>query len=626
MKLKKVLSGFLATAIATTTVAVSSVIAYAANATSEWITNSTVSCDKLTDVTKMTVTATVTDTGGWGQVYIYCATNANGALDMSKVGEAQTTEVDFDGSQGWYQIGYIGAEGSDATLNKIEFQKANGDVVYTYDPSLDTTPEITKVSASKYTYTAEAKADSTSTDDYNAVTPKPLSVDLSALLPTGKTLSDVTKITVTPTVKNGNYGGAMSINIVVKGDPNYKWTSAELGKEVAAIECPLGLTESNLKLEIQWINYETDIEFDVAVECGVTVTSVTVTPATLALKVGDAASQLTATVEPEGAAQDVVWASSNTKVATVSTDGKVTAVASGDAEITATAKDTTVVGKCTVTVTETSAETEEPGETEEPTTPGETEEPTTPGETEEPTTPSETEEPTTPADGTSDYALLYEGTFEVTTAYEGNQIAVANAVAGDKITVTYEINDAGTYHQLSFKHAGTGWPALTSPTYTNEWNCVDVSKAGTFTFTLNAEDAANIVANKLVVSGYSVTITKVELNLEKKPADEPAEPSSYETGNVETVTNYVPTTAGTKLVVMSITEAEAASTESYTITVTDNNGKTTSVTTNDCYKAFKYNTANGVKTETAANGFFIIVKVTGVPEGTTVSVTIEATE
>lgn len=118
-------------------------------------------------------------------------------------------------------------------------------------------------------------------------------------------------------------------------------------------------------------------------------------------------------------------------------------------------------------------------------------------------------------DTRSDYALLYNKEFNVTTAYEGEQIPVT-AAEGDKITVTYKLNDAGEYHQLSFKHAGEDWPALTSPEYTSkEWSVVDVSTDGTFTFTLNAEDAKNITANNLVISGYSVTYTKVELNADK---------------------------------------------------------------------------------------------------------------
>ena len=85
--------------------------------------------------------------------------------------------------------------------------------------------------------------------------------------------------------------------------------------------------------------------------CQVTVTwevqSVTVSPATLTMtKVGETV-QLTATVAPEGAGE-AVWSSSDEAVATVSSEGLVTAVGQGNAIITATAGEKTAT--CEVTV------------------------------------------------------------------------------------------------------------------------------------------------------------------------------------------------------------------------------------------------------------------------------------
>ena len=82
----------------------------------------------------------------------------------------------------------------------------------------------------------------------------------------------------------------------------------------------------------------------------VAVTSVALDNTTLALTVGDAAVQLTATVAPDNATdKTVTWSSDKTSVATVDATGKVTAVAAGTATITATAGDKTAT--CTVTVT-----------------------------------------------------------------------------------------------------------------------------------------------------------------------------------------------------------------------------------------------------------------------------------
>lgn len=225
-------------------------------------------------------------------------------------------------------------------------------------------------------------------------------------------------------------------------------------------------------------------------------------------------------------------------------------------------------------------------------------------------------------DGPTGYVMLYNKEFKVTDKYEGEAIPV-KAVAGDKITVTYKLNDAGAYHQLSFKHAGEGWPALTSPEYTNEWNCVDVSKDGTFTFTLNAEDAANITANKLVISGYSVTYTKVELNADKKPDDKPDASSGYDTLKEEKVSDFK-TDGTSELHVKSITADDVKDNSAYEIKVTLSNGKSLTKTTSKCFKKFKYvNTSGDTVTESSSDNYFIVVKIINIPAGVTVdSVTI----
>ena len=81
------------------------------------------------------------------------------------------------------------------------------------------------------------------------------------------------------------------------------------------------------------------------------VEKVTVSPTTLSLVAGDPASQLTVTVEPMEAEQEVSWVSSNPAVATVE-DGLVTPLIEGFTIITATSViDGTKTASCTVTVT-----------------------------------------------------------------------------------------------------------------------------------------------------------------------------------------------------------------------------------------------------------------------------------
>ena len=82
----------------------------------------------------------------------------------------------------------------------------------------------------------------------------------------------------------------------------------------------------------------------------VAVTSVTVAPATLDLEVGQTKT-LTATVKPDNATdKTVTWKTSNNEVATVDSNGVVTAVAKGTATITAAAGAKTATCKVTVTV------------------------------------------------------------------------------------------------------------------------------------------------------------------------------------------------------------------------------------------------------------------------------------
>ncbi len=95
---------------------------------------------------------------------------------------------------------------------------------------------------------------------------------------------------------------------------------------------------------------------EVSTYCTVTVVatpaeSITISQETATLKVGETV-ELTATVMPEDATdKTITWASSDEAVATVDAEGKVTAVALGEAEITATAADGSgVSANCLVTV------------------------------------------------------------------------------------------------------------------------------------------------------------------------------------------------------------------------------------------------------------------------------------
>ena len=82
------------------------------------------------------------------------------------------------------------------------------------------------------------------------------------------------------------------------------------------------------------------------------VTGVSLDKNELTLTVGQT-EKLTATVEPSNATnKNVSWSSSDTAVATVASDGTVTAVGAGTATITVTTEDGNKTATCTVTVTE----------------------------------------------------------------------------------------------------------------------------------------------------------------------------------------------------------------------------------------------------------------------------------
>lgn len=89
----------------------------------------------------------------------------------------------------------------------------------------------------------------------------------------------------------------------------------------------------------------------------ISVTGVSLNKTATTIEVGKT-EKLTATVQPTNATnQKVTWSSSNTDIATVGTDGTVTAKAVGTADITVTTADGSKTATCAVTVKEAQAET-----------------------------------------------------------------------------------------------------------------------------------------------------------------------------------------------------------------------------------------------------------------------------
>lgn len=158
------------------------------------------------------------------------------------------------------------------------------------------------------------------------------------------TVAGITSIVIT--ASSASYANVMSTST---WNPT---ATVSVSGSVATVEFASAPTEVTVELGAQsrWnslvVNYN-----KVKADENAKVESITLSPDTLTLDAGDT-GLLSATVLPGNAFDtSVTWASSKDDVATVSQEGLVTAVAVGEAKITATANDGSgVVGEATVTV------------------------------------------------------------------------------------------------------------------------------------------------------------------------------------------------------------------------------------------------------------------------------------
>ncbi len=101
----------------------------------------------------------------------------------------------------------------------------------------------------------------------------------------------------------------------------------------------------------EWVKDETAVWNNNSANPCVPVTGVTLNLSSVIMQTGET-QQLIATVQPSDATfQNVIWSSSNNNVATVNTNGLVTAVAEGNATITVTTEDGDYTATCAVEVT-----------------------------------------------------------------------------------------------------------------------------------------------------------------------------------------------------------------------------------------------------------------------------------
>ncbi len=380
MKLKKVLSGFLSAAILATTTAI--VMPMSASAEGDVVLgemgNSDIAVSELGSATQAKITFNITtldadgygtmtayaNGGSWNQrTYATAAQYASGAgqtwqanEEVTATGE-QSITLDFSPANWGYQVG-LKTSNPDAIsgkLTKVEFLDASNNVVATHDATAES------ISKNNFTFSTLSNEEMSIGDSFTITfesdnTPASAKYSFKYKIPKVAEPTESDYDYFAP-VDNGEITeqGQSETGLKVTATNNgtkiiYKFEAiaASTAKYPFSVNVELSSAGDWSDTNYLWFG---DISFFVP-ETNIPVKEVTVTPATLALKVGDAATALTATVTPEGADQGVTWTTSNNKVANVTADGKVTAVASGTATITATSTaDETKKSECEVTVT-----------------------------------------------------------------------------------------------------------------------------------------------------------------------------------------------------------------------------------------------------------------------------------
>ena len=228
---------------------------------------------------------------------------------------------------------------SNATNKALEWSSSNKSIA-----TVDGNGKVTAVAAGNATITAKAKDGSnksaTCTVTVKAATVSVTSVTLNkttAELEVGKTLT-LTATVAPSNATNKALTWSSSNTSVATVDANGKVTAVAAGNATITAKAKDGSNKS--------------ATCAVTVKAAtVSVTSVTLNKTTAELEVGGTLT-LTATVSPSNATNKALeWSSSNKSIATVDGNGKVTAVAAGNATITAKAKDgSNKSATCAVTV------------------------------------------------------------------------------------------------------------------------------------------------------------------------------------------------------------------------------------------------------------------------------------
>ena len=333
----------------------------------------------------------------------------------------------------------------------------------------------------------------------------------------------------------------------------------------------------------------------------------------------------------------VVWKSSDEKVATVS-NGVVTFVGEGTAEITATAGDVSAVCKVSVKAKTVAVEKVTLDKTSAELTVGDTatlKASVTPDNATDKTVTWTSSDDSVASVKDGVVTAVKAGTATITaksgdktatctvtvkdkkTIFSGKadikptelnswndnvQIGAANVEETSVIRIRYSIID-GAQHQIKVQD-GADWNVLTS-IKTNEWGVTEVSKDGVLVIKLNKADAEAVAKGGLAITGIGIRVEDVDFNVVEDSKKYPA--------STATKTEFVKTTVNSDntlnmLAVFSISEEDAKNFEAFVVTVQrSSDSKIYYDIVETYYDAFDY-TADGVMHEgVSENGKHLIV-------------------
>lgn len=670
MKLKKILSGFLAAAMAVTTMVTATFNASAEDPQS-YITikgNTTSYAMSSSDSSKTMVKAGTNTydfsytSGGYPDSFV--ASNNATAISIrifdvdKRLSDISLLSVSVDGvdkgvsssdvvDAPWLYDEDIKASVeksytitlSDEQLAKIGDIPANSTIIFKVQATYDTTPtggsKWTKKAAGVYKFISAARPEGVADDVYSSddILPEEESVDLSDLLPTGKTLADIRKIKITASIGSWQFfNGAIATNIITAEEPtDGKWASAACKVAgtadpsttlVAELETPLGVAaEQKLKLQTYSINYSTTVDVKIEVVVAVPHT-ITIDPAiengsvTPDKTEAEADEKVTLTVTPdEGYELDgdlTVKEKTSGAAVTVATDGTFTMpddAVTVTAAFKASAKPVTAISIAPATATVVVGKTlPAPTVTY---TPADTTDTKAVTWSSSDTAVATVNETTGVVSGVKAGEATITATFSETIKATYTVTVTADEVPCTKIELDKTEATVKKGETVTLTAAKT--PENTTDTVTWASDDTAVATVENGVVTAKARGTATIT----VTCGDQTATCKVSVN-EEETVTAPASPSAP----AKTFSSAVTDGKYNENDVFVISADDVKNAKSVTITVTDSNGKKTTKEVTECYKKVTYTAADKTSdTITAGANYLIAVTVTGIPDGTTVTVT-----